>query len=380
MKDTCRIFAVNTGSTSTKIALFENETQLKKAELIMPPEELQNKLKAVEQLDYRLRMVSDFMEKEGIDVSDLDIIVARGGPVPYCEGGAYAVNEYMADVLTYAPTSQHESALSAMIGLGLTKSKGIPVIIYDAINTDEFLPVAAISGVPELRNRPAGHVLNTRKVGRELAKRIGKPYEECRFVIAHFGGSISVSAHHCGKIIDMVHAFNGPMSPQRAGRVSTNDLITLCFSGAYTESELRRKLNGKSGFAGYFGTQDARKVLKMVEDGDDTARLVVDALAYQCAKGVAEMTIALNGEVDRIIFTGGMAHSRLFTDLVAKRVAFLAPVEIFPGEYEMEALAEGGLRVLRGEEPVKEFALLPKGYATREEFYSRIGKKANQRQ
>ena len=354
-KDTYRIFVINTGSTSTKVALYENTTEIQRKELFVPQEELANSRTAIDQLDYRTRVVREFMKEAGIDIHSIDIIAARGGPIVPCEGGAYAVNDLMIDVLTYEPFSPHESALSCIIGRNLVEGTDIPVIIYDSVVTLEYQLLATISGLPEVKNISRGHPLNARKTGREVAKKLGKPFEECRLVVAHFGGSISISAFKGGRLVDMSHAFNGPMSPQRAGRISTEDMIEMCYSGKYTQKEMYKHLNGKAGFVAYFGTQNAKDVMAMVENGDEKAKTIVDAMAYQCAKGIAEMCVAVGGNVDAIVYTGGMAYSKTFTDMVSEKVSFLAPIEIYPGENEMESLALGGLRVLRGEEKAKTF-------------------------
>lgn len=363
------ILVINTGSTSTKLALYEDMTQRFKVELLVPEEELATCTKAVEQLPYRTAVVKEFLDSKNIQVKTLDIIVARGGPLPNVHGGAYEVNQLMIDVLKYAPLSMHESALSCMIAQALAEGTEIPVIIYDGVSTDEMTPVAAFTGYPGIRNSSRGHPLNARKVAREVADKLGMEYRDGKFIVAHLGGSISISAHAGGRIIDILNAFNGPMSPQRAGRLPTDELLKLCFSGKYTQSELSRKLNGKSGFMGYLGTQNAKTVFEMAEQGDETANQVIEAMAYQCAKGIAEMRIAINAPVDRIIFTGGMARSTGFVQMVSQRVEFIAPVDVLPGEFEMEALAEGALRVLLGKECLHTYEELPDGYETAEEFY-----------
>lgn len=366
------IFVINTGSTSTKLAYFENEDLKIKDELQIPATELEQMVRGVEQLDLRTKMVLDFIDEKNIDLNFIDIIVARGGTTPPCEGGAYAVNQLMVDVLTYAPATEHASSLSCVIGKRIAEKYDIPVIVYDSTSVSELDDVARITGVPEIENLATkGHVLNTRKIGKDVSAKIGKRYEECKYIIAHFGGSISVTVHKDGKITDCSNAFSGPMSPLRAGRLPSDELLKLCYSGKYTELELNKKLNGQSGFVAYFGTNDAKEVLNMVEQGDKKAKIIVEAMAYQSAKAIGEMAVALYGNVDRIIFTGGLARSKIFTDLIVKRIRFIAPIEIYPGEYEMEALAFGGLNVLKGLEIAKEYDILPKEFRTIEEFYAK---------
>ncbi|MGI5936888.1 MAG: butyrate kinase [Oscillospiraceae bacterium] len=362
------IFAINPGSTSTKIALFEDDKMLVKEELSYDAADISKYKRAIDQLEMRKQSILDFLEKHQIDPKKFDIIVARGGSLPPIKGGAYRVDDYMVDVLTYAPLAQHVSNLACMIGKEIGDQYNIPVIIYDAPGTDEFIPEAKMTGLPEVEIIPVSHVLNTRKVARDVAKKLDKEYEKCRFIVAHLGGGISINAHCEGKIIDSVYDDMGPMSPQRAGRIPTRFMAKLCYSGKYTYDEMKRKLIGQGGVIAYLGTQDLRKVTAMIEAGDELAKKVFYAMAYQIAKGIGELAPVLHGKIDRIILTGGGAHSRLLTDLITERVSFLAPVEIVPGEKEMEALAEGGLRVLNGIEEPKTFDIVPVDFTSREEF------------
>lgn len=363
-----KILVINTGSTSTKTALYQGEHQLFSENLEMPQEALTGVTRAVQQLPGRLKSVRDTLEAHGVNVSELDMIVTRGGTLPSIQGGAYAVSDYMVRVAGYGALSQHESSLACIIGKTLAEPYQIPVMIYDAVSTNEACDVAQITGCPGVPTSLGGHPLNSRMAARKAAQEMGIAYAAGNFIVAHLGGSISVSAHRCGRIVDMVNAFSGPMSPQRAGRIPSDELLKLCYSGTYSYDELRRKLNGKSGFAGYFGTQDARKVFRMARDGDAQADLVIRTMAYQVAKAMAEMRIALGTAPDALILTGGMAYADEFVALVKPMVEFMGPVKAFPGEMEMDALAEGALRVLRGEEQMKEYNSIPAGYGSKEEF------------
>lgn len=366
------ILVINTGSTSTKVAIFKDSTRVIQDNLFMSEEELKRSLTAVDQLPFRIKVVAEWLSDNGYSMGDLDIIAARGGPLPPIEGGAYRVNQLMVDVLTYAPASRHESALACMIGMNLAGNSGVPVIIYDGVSVDEIREVARYTGFPGIQNTGRGHILNSRRVSRMTAAKLGKAYEESTFIVAHLGGSISVSAHDQGRIVDIVNAFGGPMSTQRAGRLPMDQLIALCYSGKYGQQELLKLLNGGSGYKAYFGTQDARKVSELMDAGDPLACAVTEALAYQTAKAIGEMRVAVEHPVDRVILTGGMANFRFVTDYISNRVSFIAPAELLPGEFEMEALAEGALGVLTGKEPAREFDRLPAGYATREEFYGYV--------
>lgn len=363
------IFVINTGSTSTKIALFNDDNMVIKEELSIDAAHLTGFKTALDQLEMRRESILSFLKTRGIDPAGFDIIVARGGALPPIEGGAFAVNDLMIDVLKYAAFAQHASNLACMIGREIADPYGIPVIIYDAPGTDEFSPMAKTTGLPEITIIPVSHVLNTRKVARDVARRMGKEYENCNFIVAHLGGGISINVHRDGKIIDSVYDDMGPMSPQRAGRIPTRFMTDLCYSGTYTEREMRQRLSGQGGLVAHLGTQDLREVMQRIEDGDEKAHEIFYTMCYQVAKGIGELAPVLYGEIDRIILTGGGAHSKMFTDIVSERVGFLAPVEIVPGEMEMEALAEGGLRVLLGIEPKKTYTTIPDGYGTIDDFY-----------
>jgi butyrate kinase len=364
------ILVINTGSTSTKVAIYRDEEKTLQANLVMPEELLKHSVSAVDQLPFRSKVVADWLAENGYAADDLDIIACRGGPLPPVNGGAYKVNQLMVDVLKYAPVSSHESALSCMIGANIAAGTGTPVIIYDSVSVDELNDIARYTGYPFIKNSGRGHVLNTRMVSKIVAKKLGIKYEDGTFIVVHLGGSISVSAHEKGRIVDSVNAFNGPMSTQRAGRLPTDALIRLCYSGEYNQRGLIKMLNGDSGYKAYFGTQDARKVSEMVDAGDKFAKEVTCALAYQTAKAVAEMRIAVDTPVDRIIITGGMANFRFVTGFIENKVSFIAPIEILPGEFEMEALAKGALDVLLGKEIPKEYDILPAAYASVDEFYA----------
>lgn len=367
-----RILVINTGSTSTKIAVFEDNKQVMKRELQMPDDIVRNSLTAVEQLEYRIKIVQDCLKEENVDLSAVDMIASRGGMLPPIQGGAYRINGFMVDVVKYAPATQHESSLACMVAKHLADEYDLPAIIYDGVTLDEMDPIAKMTGVPEIRNPSSGHPLNARKVARETARKIGIPYEKGKFIVTHFGGSISCCAHKYGRIVDSMNPYTGAMSPQRAGRLPTDQLIKLCYSGKYTQKEIMKLLNGKSGFMAYCGTQNGRQVFEMAAAGDEAARKAIAAIELQVAKCIADMFVSIGESVDRVVFTGGLAKNREFIDRLSARVSFIAPAEVFPGEFEMEGLAEGALLVLNGEIEAKEYDVLPAGYASREEFYRAV--------
>lgn len=372
-----KILVINPGSTSTKLAIFDDDRLVIKEELFIDTEVVSQFKTAYEQLELRRMSVEYFLTGAGFSPSDLDIIVARGGSLPPMPGGAFTVNDLMVNELKYAPYAQHASNLGCMIARLIGDPVSVPCIIYDAPGADEFDPMAKVTGLPEVTIVPVSHVLNTRKVARDVAKSLGKAYEDCNFIVAHLGGGISINVHTGGRIVDSVYDDMGPMSPQRAGRIPTRFMTTLCYSGKYTESEMRRRLTNDGGLSAYLGTQDLRKVVQMMEEGNELAIKLFNTMAYQIAKGIGELSTVVCGKVDRIILTGGAAHRQNLCDLIAGRVSFIAPMEVVPGEKEMEALAEGGLRVLNGIEPAKTYTVLPEGYASEYDFNAFVAKVQN---
>ncbi len=320
------IFVINNGSTSCKIALFEDKKLKVQEELFIDSDSIRGMKLVIDQLDMRTALVKDFLEKENIDSSTFDIIVTRGGTIPPSKAGAYAVNALMLNTLRYAPMAQHASWLSCMIGMELARPFRTPVIIYDAPGSDEFDPKAKITGLPEVTIVPVSHVLNIRKVAREVAERLKLPYEDGNFIVAHLGGGISINIHKQGRIVDSVYDDMGPMSPQRAGRIPTRFMTKLCYSGKFTEAEMKRHQAGEGGLTAWFGTQDLRKIEKLIDDGNETAKLVYEAMTYQIAKGIGELAPVVNGKIDAVILTGGCAWSEKFTKQIAESAHVLEGV------------------------------------------------------
>jgi len=364
-----KIFVINCGSTSTKVALFEGDRCILKETLQEPTELTAGRLTPVDQLPERTETVENFIRRGGIDMSEIDILAVRGGMTASCQGGAYKVNQLMVDTLKYAPATNHSSSISPMIGDELSRQYGIPAVIYDAINTDEMDDIARISGLPEITNAQGSHVLNPRAVAYKVAEKLGMTYQQGRFIVAHMGGGISVTAHKYGRIVDYDDEYLGPMSPERSGCLPNLALVDLCYSSGMTRDEMRKHLSGKGGLLAYLGTSDVLEVLERIRSGDKYAELVFNAMCYQVAKKIAEISAVFSGEVDAIILTGAIAHSQYVVEKVSERVRFIAPIEVVPGEMEMEALAAGALRVLRGEEEAKEFDIVPTGYESVEAFY-----------
>lgn len=352
---THKILAINPGSTSTKIALFEDEKEIFTETLDHPIEEIEKYDKVQDQFEMRKDIVISFLEEKGYDINELSAVVGRGGMLPPVKSGAYEVNEIMLETLEKRPAMEHASNLGAPIAYEIAKVAGVSAYIYDSVRTDELQDIARISGMPDIPRTSTSHVLNTRAVAIKTAEKYGKKYQDMNFVVAHLGGGISLNVHEKGQIVDIVSDDEGPFSPERAGRVPCRQLIDLCYSGKFDKATMHKKLRGNGGIRAYLNTLDAREVEKMIDNGDEKARKVYEAMAYQIAKGIGELATVVEGKVDFIILTGGIAYSDIMTSWIKKRVEFIAPVEIVPGENEMESLAYGILRVLRGEEKAREY-------------------------
>lgn len=350
-----KILAINPGSTSTKIALYENEQEILVKTLDHPSEEMEKFEKVVDQFQMRKDVVLLFLKDNGFDVNKLDAVVGRGGMLPPVKSGAYKVNDLMVDRLKNRPVVEHASNLGALIAHEIASSIGKEAYIYDSVKVDELIPEARISGMPALPRTSTSHVLNSRAMAIKAAKNMGKNYTEMNFVVAHMGGGVSLSVYEKGRLSDIISDDEGPFSPERSGRVNLRPFMDMCFSGKYDKKTVGKMISGNGGLKGYLGTTDAREVEKMIHEGNEEANLVYRAMAYQIAKGIGELATVLKGNVDAIILTGGIAYSKMMTDMIKERVEFIAPVEIMAGENEMESLALGTLRVLRNEEQAKEY-------------------------
>lgn len=350
-----KILAINPGSTSTKIALYEDEKEVFCKTLDHPAEEVEKYNKVADQFNMRKEIVLSFLKENGYEVNELSAVVGRGGMVPSVKSGAYKVNDIMVDRLKNNPVVEHASNLGGLIAYEIANSIGVSAYIYDSVRVDELNDIARISGMPDIPRTSTVHALNSRAMAMKVAKKYDKKYSDMNFVVAHLGGGISVSVHEKGRMVDILADDEGPFSPERAGKVPCNALIDLCYSGKYDKNTMKKKLRGNGGLKAYLNTVDVREVIKMVDNGDDNAKIILEAMAYQVAKGIGELSTVVSGKVDVIVITGGIAYSDFFTSLIKNRVEFIAPVEIMPGENEMESLALGTLRVLSGNEEAKEY-------------------------
>jgi butyrate kinase len=352
-----RLLIINPGSTSTKIAIYDNEKPVFEETLRHTSEELAPYPTIYSQFKFRKDMILETLSKKGINLTKLNAVVGRGGVLRPIPSGTYEVNNRMIEDLRLGLLGEHASNLGGIIAKEIASQLNIPSYIVDPVVVDEMEDIARVSGMPEIERISIFHALNQKAVARKAAEDLGKAYEDINLIVAHLGGGISVGAHRKGKVVDVNNALNGdgPFSPERAGGVPVEGLVKMCYSGKYTMDEVMRKLVGRGGMVAYLNTNDAREVEAMIANGDKKAELVYRAMAYQVAKEIGNCAAVLWGDVEAIILTGGIAYSDVLTGWIKERVEFIAKVLIYPGEDEMSALAMGGLRVLRGQEKAKEY-------------------------
>jgi butyrate kinase len=347
------ILVVNPGSTSTKLALFDDETRCAAETLRHNPKDLAPVI--VDQLDYRAQLAEEWLDSVFAG-DELSAIVARGGMLKSIPGGTYQVNVLMGQDLRKGVQGQHASNLGGLIAWKLASKRGIPAFIVDPVSVDEMIPEARISGLPEIQRRSSSHALNIRAIARRAAQDLGQDLKDINLILVHLGGGISVSPLQGGRMLDVNNANEmGPFSPERSGGLPVGDLVNLCFSGKYTEEELRKKILRNSGLTAYLGTNDGQEIEARIAAGDSQAQLIYMAMAFQIAKEIGSMATVLSGQVRAIAITGGLAHSSLLTDWIKEYVRFIAPVLVYPGEDELLALAQGCLRVIKGQEASREY-------------------------
>lgn len=349
-----RLLILNPGGTSTKLAVYEDEKEVFKTSIPHTAEDLKEYPHVFDQYAYRQGLITAQLEKEGYQLSDFDCFVGRGGLVRSIPGGTYSVNDRMIQDLKNAVAGEHASNLGAVIAKDLGDRYGKPSFVVDPVAVDEMMDKARISGMAQLERPSWFHALNQKAVARWTAAKHGKKYEEMNLIVAHLGSGNSIVAHKDGQMVDGTGGrTNGAFSPERCGGLPTYPLIQLCYSGEYTREEMIQKVSGLSGFYDHLGTKDAQEIEERIRQGDEKAKLVYDAYAYNVAKEICALAPAFDGRVECIVLTGGIAHSSYVTQEVTRLTSFLAPVEVVAGEFEMTALALGALRVLRGQEESK---------------------------
>lgn len=349
------VFAINPGSTSTKLALFKEEQPVFEKSVAHEVEEVRKFKKAADQLDYRFTFILEVLKEEGINLNEVDAFVGRGGLLHPLKGGTYAVNDKMLEDLSASSYGDHASNLGAIIADKLGKEYGKPAFIVNPVVVDELIDESRYTGHPLFKRISAFHALNQKATAKKAAADLGKEYEECNFIVAHLGGGISVGAHRKGRVIDVNNALEeGPFSPERTGSLPTKQLVNLCFSGEYTKEEVDKMLVGKGGFYAHTGTTDVKAIMDEAKTNEDFQK-VVNAFTFNLSKEIAGLAASLEGQVDRIVITGGMARDKELIAAVEKRVGFIAPLFIVPGEDELRALQEGVINVLEGLEEIRTY-------------------------
>ncbi|EGT3606409.1 butyrate kinase [Clostridium perfringens] len=350
-----KLLIINPGSTSTKIGVYEGEKEVLEETLRHSSEEILKYDTIFDQLDFRKEVILNVLKEKGIDINELDAVVGRGGMLKPIEGGTYEVNDAMVEDLKIGVQGPHASNLGGILSNEIAKEIGKRAFIVDPVVVDEMEEVARLSGVPELPRKSKFHALNQKAVAKRYAKEHNTSYEDVNLIVVHMGGGVSVGAHRKGRVIDVNNALDGdgPFSPERAGGVPSGELLEMCFSGKYSKEEVYKKLVGKGGFVAYANTNDARDLIKLSQEGDEKGSLIFDAFIYQIAKEIGSMAVVLDGEVDAIVLTGGIAYSDYVTNAINKKVKWIAPMVVYGGEDELLALAQGAIRVLDGVEEAK---------------------------
>lgn len=350
-----KILTINPGSTSTKIGVFEGEKEIFSTTLRHSSDELKPFKKMIDQYEFREKIV--FQSLKDNKIEKLDAVVGRGGLLRPIPSGTYSVNDKMLEDLKEAKNGEHASNLGAILAKEIGKNFGAPAFIVDPVVVDEMEDIARFSGMPEIERICIFHALNQKAIARRAAAELKKPYETLNLILVHLGGGVSVGAHKKGKIVDVNNILDGEgaFSPERSGGVPIGHLLRLAFSGKYTHQELKKKITGGGGLVAYLGTNSAVEVGKMIENGDKKAALVYEAMAYQIAKDIGAMSAVLEGNVDAIVITGGIAYDKRFVEWISRRVKYIAKIMVFPGEDELLALCQGALRVLEGKEKAKDY-------------------------
>ena len=349
------ILVINPGSTSTKIAVYEDEKQILKKNSSHSIEELSAYENIIDQYEFRKNLVVKEVNEAGIPFK-FDAVIGRGGLAKPVEGGVYEINQRMIDD-TRATLHHHACNLGCIISFEIAKEIGCRSFIANPVLVDELCDYARVSGSPLMPRKPIWHALNQKAIARRFAKDQGKRYEEMDIIVCHLGGGISVAVHQHGRAVDVSNALDGegPFSPERAGTLPAGDLVHLCFSGKYTQAQIEKMIAGQGGLAAHLGTNDMRLIEQWVNEGNEKAKFLVDAMIYHVAKEIASKGAVLCGKVDAILFTGGIAHWKYVVDELCRRVDYLAPTYRYPGEDELEALSFNALSVLRGEREAKEY-------------------------
>jgi len=352
-----KIFAIYPGAASTKIALYNDSSRLWNDIQHYEADVIGQFKTVIDQEQFRYDEITKALLTKGVNQKDFAAVVGRGGLMKPIKSGVYRVNAAMLEDLRSMKYGAHASNLGALLAERFAAEGGVPAFIVDPIVVDELADESRFSGLPEMPRISVFHALNQKAVARRAASELGKNMSDCNLIVAHMGGGVSVGAHEHGRVIDVNNALDGegPMSPERSGSLPIGELVTMCFSGKYTMSEVQKMINGRGGLVAHLGTNDLQEVEKRIANGDAGASLVFEAMALQVAKEIGRCAVVLKGEVDAVVLTGGLAYSDKLCGRITSMVSFIAQVLRYPGEDEMEALAHGALRVMRGEEAAQEY-------------------------
>ncbi|TAL69722.1 MAG: butyrate kinase [Bacteroidetes bacterium] len=354
-----RILAINPGSTSTKISVFDDLIENFTTVLRHSAEELSKYPRIIDQYEFRKKIIINALKQAEIDIQTLDAVVGRGGLLKPIPGGVYRVNDKLIEDLKKELLGEHASNIGGILAKEIANEniRKIDAFIVDPVVVDELDDIARISGNPLLPRISIFHALNQKAVARRYAREINKKYDNLNLIVVHLGGGITVGVHRHGRVIDVNNGLDGegPFSPERAGTLPAGALTKLCYSDKYQYHEIRKMITGKGGMVAYLGTNDAAEIEKRINNGDEKAKLILEAMAYQIAKEIGSCSTVLSGKIDCILITGGLAFSDFIINLISERVIFLAPIKVYPGEDEMKALAEGTYYALKGELPIREY-------------------------
>jgi len=345
------ILAINPGSTSTKIAVTDIKNELHFQKTIKHSiEDIENFEKIADQYEYRKKVILDTLSTANIELTDFVAVIGRGGLCKPIPSGLYEVNQKMMDDVRNSPMGEHASNLGCIIADDIAKDLGVKAFIADPVVVDELEPLARITGHPNFERISIFHALNQKAVARKYAKSINKSYRELNLIVVHLGGGITVGAHKQGLVVDVNQGLDGegPFSPERSGTLPTGELVNLCFSGKYTHAEVKKMVKGKGGCSAYVGTNDALEIENRIKAGDDYAKLIYEAMAYQVSKEIGARATVLKGQVDAILISGGIAYDLNFVEWIKERVHFIAPIFVYPGQDEMQSLADNVTAYLKG--------------------------------
>ncbi len=354
-----KILVINPGSTSTKLALFNDIEKIFDKCLHHPVGELSGFARIVDQFEYRLEWILKLLKDENISLQDIDAYVGRGGLLKAIPGGTYKIDNEMLKDLRSGVQGEHASNLGGILANALAQKYNKPAFIVDPVVVDELDEAARLSGHPQLTRKSIFHALNHKAVARKTAALLNKEYKNVNLIVAHLGGGISVAAHKKGRVVDVNNALDGegPYSPERSGTLPAGDLVRLCFSGKFEQQQILKMITGKGGIVAYLGTNDIKELQDKIRNKKDrNIEKILDGMVYQISKEIVSLAAVLKGKIDAIVLTGGIANNKLIIKQIKERISFLAPVYIFPGEEEMEALAHGVFRILSGQEKAKIYA------------------------